>query len=214
MRLLMACWRSAAARCTPVMCVKLVLGLWQDGFTWGAVGEDVGSSVLVWGAVSLVWAAVGYLTLARLARGAGVELSVRALDERQIHSLRTVGVRDGWQERVRGELTASDRAFLVAERGREEIRFRWRPGRVDRSVWGSLAFDAGSGTVQLDIRDGEGNSGVAGLRKGASFVAVCQIARVVAPAGVAGDGARKRGGGPAMAPAGDRGADHEWSPTG
>lgn len=210
----MACWRSAAAQCTPVMCVKLVLDLWRDGFTWGAVGEDVVSSVLVWGAVSLVWAAVGCLKLAKLARGAGVELSVRALDERQIRSLRTVGVSDGWQERVRDELTASDRAFLVAERGREEISFRWRPGRVDRSVWGSLAFGADSGTVLLDIRDGEGNSGVAGLRKGASFVAVCQIARVVASAGVEGDRARKRGGGSAMAPAGDRGADHEWPPTG
>lgn len=210
----MACWRSAAARCTPVMCVMLVFGLWQDGFTWGAVGEEVVSSVLVWGAVSLVWAAVGCLTLAKLARGAGVELSARALDERQIHSLRTTGVSDGWQERVRGELTASDRAFLVAERGREELRFRWRPGRLDRSVWGSLAFDADSGTALLDIRDGEGNSGVAGLRKGASFVAVCQTARVVGLAGIERDEARKRGGGSAMAPAGDRGADHGWSPTG
>jgi hypothetical protein len=130
--------------------------------------------------VSLATAAIGVLLLRRRARGVGVPLSAGALDERQTHLLRTAPVSDGWQERIRGELTASDRAFLVAdvaEKGREEIHFRWRPGRSDRSVWGSMTFDAASGTVLLDVHDGEGLLGVAGLGKGASFVAVCQIAR-------------------------------------
>ncbi|MFJ1610474.1 hypothetical protein ACIOHS_45300 [Streptomyces sp. NPDC088253] len=91
---------------------------------------------------------------------------------------RPVPASDGWQERVREKPAASERAFLVAEKGHEEIRFRWRPGRGNQSVWGSMSFDAPSGDVVLDVRDGEGLLGVAGLGKGASFAAVCQIAGV------------------------------------
>jgi hypothetical protein len=58
-------------------------------------------------------------------------------------------------ERVRDQLRASERAFLIAGKGREEIRFRWRPGRGDRSVWGSMAFDATSGDVRLDVATGK-----------------------------------------------------------
>jgi hypothetical protein len=84
-----------------------------------------------------------------------------------------VPVSDGWQERVREKLAASERAFLVAEKGQEEIHFRWRPGWGKQSVWGSMSFDAPSGDV---VRDGEGLLGVAGLGKGSSFAAVCQTA--------------------------------------
>ncbi|MEU9289622.1 hypothetical protein AB0D57_34475 [Streptomyces sp. NPDC048275] len=178
LRLLMGCWRSAVVLCGPLVGTQLIIALWQDGFSWASLGEDVGSSLLAWGVVSLVWAALGWLSLRRRARGAGLEFSAQVLKERQTHLLRPAAVADGWLERVRSELTASERVFLVAEKGQEEIRFRWRPGRSESSVWGSLVFDAGSGTVLLDLRDGEGNWGVAGLRRGASFVAVCQIARV------------------------------------
>ncbi|MFJ5267586.1 hypothetical protein [Streptomyces sp. NPDC088358] len=85
-------------------------------------------------------------------------------------------VPDGWQERVREELAASERAFVVAGTGREGIHFRWRPGRGKQSVRGSMSFDVPSGDVVLDVREGEGLLGVAGLGRGSSFAAVCQIA--------------------------------------
>lgn len=43
-------------------------------------------------------------------------------------------------------------------------------------MYGSLAFDPATGTVLVDLRDGEGHLGVAGLRRGTAFVAVCQVA--------------------------------------
>jgi len=179
MRLLMMCWRTAAARCVPLAVTQLLIVLLDEEFTWGAAGEEAANSLLAWMVVSLAAAALGVLVLRRRARAAGVGLSAGALDERQTHVLRAVPVSDGWQERVRDQLTASERAFLVAEKGREEIHFRWRPGCGDRSVWGSMAFDATAGDVLLDVRDGEGVLGVAGLGKGASIAAVCQIARTV-----------------------------------
>jgi hypothetical protein len=39
-----------------------------------------------------------------------------------------------------------------------------------------MSFDTPSGEAVLDVRDGEGLLGVAGLGKGYSFAAVCQIA--------------------------------------
>ncbi|MFI6486440.1 hypothetical protein [Streptomyces sp. NPDC050564] len=119
--------------------------------------------------MSLAGAALAVLSLRGRARGAGVPLSAEALDEHQRHVLRAMPLSEGWQERVRDQLTACERAFLVAEKGREEIHFRWRPGRGDRSVWGSMAFDATSGDVRLDVRDREGLLGVAGLGKGSAF---------------------------------------------
>ncbi|MFF3405976.1 hypothetical protein ACFYW8_07130 [Streptomyces sp. NPDC002742] len=148
----------------------------NDGFTWETVGETVLFKPLVWGILSLGLAAFAVRSLRRRARAAGIALSVGALDERQTHVLRPVSFSDGWQERVREELVASERAFLVVGNFREEIRFRWRPGWGDQSVRGVMSFDALSGDVVLDVRDGEGLLGVAGLGKGASFTAVCQIA--------------------------------------
>ncbi|MFD4410097.1 MULTISPECIES: hypothetical protein [unclassified Streptomyces] len=177
MRLLMACWGTAAGRCVPLAGAQLAIALWQDGFTWGALRQQTASALLAWGAVALAVAVIGSLSLRKRARRAGVPLSVEALDERQTHLLRAAPVADGWQQRVRDELTASERVFLVAEKGREELHFRWRPGRGGQSVWGTMAFDATSGDVCLDVRDEEGLLGVAGLGKGASFAAVCQIAR-------------------------------------
>lgn len=179
MRLLMACWRTAAVRCVPLAVTQVLIALLDEEFTWGAAGEEVAGALVAWTVVSLAGAALGVLVLRKRARAARVELSAGALDERQTHVLRAVPVSDGWQERVRDELKASERVFLVAERGHEEIHFRWRPGRGDRSVWGTMAFDATAGDVLLDVHDGEGALGVAGLGKGASFAAVCQIARTV-----------------------------------
>ncbi|WP_369246643.1 hypothetical protein [Streptomyces sp. R41] len=177
MRLLLACWRTVVGRLLPLAVTQLLIVLWQDGFTWASLGKQLASGLPAWGVVSLVAAAIGFLALGRRARASGLALSAGALDERQTHVLRAMPVSEGWQERVRDRLTASERAFLVAEKGREEIHFRWRPGRGDQSVWGSMAFDATSGDVRLDVRDGEGLLGVAGLGKGSAFAAVCQIAR-------------------------------------
>ncbi|MET7777804.1 hypothetical protein ABZU94_22270 [Streptomyces mirabilis] len=176
MKLLMACWRAAAAKCVPLALTMMFIDLVNDGFTWDSVSDEVVFRPLTWGIITLAVAAVGVWSLRRRAGAVGIPLSVEALDDRQTHVLRPVPVSDGWRERVSEELAASKRAFLVAEKGHEEVHFRWRPGRGKQSVWGSMSFDAPSGEVVLDVRDGEGLLGVAGLGKGSSFTAVCQIA--------------------------------------
>ncbi|MER5475287.1 hypothetical protein, partial [Streptomyces sp. NPDC002685] len=177
-RLLMACWGTVAGRCVPLVAVQLFFALPDGDFAWPAAGRETADVLLAWTVVSFVGAALGVLVLRRRARASGLTLSADALGVRQTHLLRPMSLGVGWQERVRGELVGSRRAFLVAERGQEEIHFRWRPGRGDRSVWGSLAFDPAAGTVLLDVRDQEGLLGVAGLGKGSAFAAACQIARV------------------------------------
>ncbi|WP_405887808.1 hypothetical protein OG762_14860 [Streptomyces sp. NBC_01136] len=176
-KLLMACWRAAAAKCVSLALTMMFIDLVNDGFTWESVSHEVVFSPLVWGILTLPVAVLGVWSLRRRAGAAGIALSASALDDRQTHVLRPVPVSDGWQDRVRDELAAAERAFFVAEKGDEEIHFRWRPGRGKQSVWGSMSFDAPSGDVVLDVRDEEGLLGVAGLGKGVSFVAVCQIAR-------------------------------------
>jgi hypothetical protein len=175
-KLLTACWRAAVARYAPMALALTVIDFVSDGFTWDSVREAVGVVLLVLAVLSLGAAAFAVRSLRQRARAAGIALSAGALDDRQTHVLRPVLLSDGWQERVREELMASERSFLVAEKGREEIHFRWRPWRGEESVWGSMSFDAPSGGVVLDVRDGEGLRGVVGLGKGSVFAAVCQIA--------------------------------------
>ncbi|MFJ3665201.1 hypothetical protein ACIPSE_01975 [Streptomyces sp. NPDC090106] len=172
MKLLLTCWWHFAGYLLPPMAVVFLMNLLDEGFS----GGDLGGMLVGWGGVSLCAAVLAVVLLRRRARGAGIVLTVGALADRQIRLLRARDPGDGWQTRVRDRLAAGERASLVAEKGREEIWFRWRPGRSDRSVWGSLAFDADAGTVVLDLRDGERLLGVAGLRRGAAFTALCQVA--------------------------------------
>lgn len=175
-KLLMVCWRVAAAQCVPLALIMTFIDLVNDGLTWDSVSGELVFTPLTWGILTFAVAVGGVWSLRRRAGATGIPLSVEALDDRQTHVLRPVPVSDGWQERVREKLAASERVFLVAEKGQEEIHFRWRPGWGKQSVWGSMSFDAPSGDVVLDVRDGEGLLGVAGLGKGSSFAAVCQIA--------------------------------------
>ncbi|AZP17759.1 hypothetical protein ACIGMX_21395 [Streptomyces aquilus] len=193
MKLLLACWRAAVAVQSPLMVVQLLAGLVDDGFTWGNLGRSLVIAPLTWGTVSLLWAVLVWAWLRRRSRTAGLAFSVHVLDDRQTHPLRSADVSDGWQQRIRDRLTSSDRAFLIAGKGQEiagkgqeEVRFLWRPGRrADHSVHGSLSFDAASGTVLVDLREGDHHLGVAGLRKGTSYVAVCQVARQLGLRGTA-----------------------------
>ncbi|OPG08344.1 hypothetical protein B1R27_10155 [Streptomyces sp. GKU 895] len=186
MRLLLACWRAAVTVQSPLMVVQLAAGLADDGFTWSNLGRHLVTALLVWGTLGLLWAALVGAWLRRRSRTAGLPFSERALDDRQTHLLRPAEVSDGWQRRTRDRLTSSDRAFLIAGKGEEEVRFLWRPGRrADHSVHGSLSFDAAAGTVLVDLREGDHHLGVAGLRKGTSYVAMCQVARALELRGTA-----------------------------
>ncbi|SNX58510.1 hypothetical protein SAMN06272735_3006 [Streptomyces sp. TLI_55] len=185
MKLLLACWRAAVDIQSPLMVVQLLVGLVDDGFTWSNLGRELVTALLTWGTLSLLWAVLVWAWLRRRSRTAGLAFSAHVLDERQSHLLRSADLSDGWQQRIRDRLTSSDRAFLIAgkgpeiaDKGQEEVRFLWRPGRrADDSVHGSLSFDAAAGTVRVDLREGERHLGVAGLRKGTSYVAMCQVAR-------------------------------------
>ncbi|MFF5492268.1 hypothetical protein [Streptomyces aquilus] len=178
MKLLLACWRATVAVQSPLMVVQVLAGLVDDGFTWGNLGRELVTALLAWGTVSLLWAVLAWAWLRRRSRTAGLAFSEHVLDDRQTHLLRSADPSDGWQQRIRDRLTSSDRAFLVADKGQADIRFLWRPGRrADHSVHGSLSFDAASATVLVDLREGDHHLGVAGLRKGTSYVAMCQVAR-------------------------------------
>jgi hypothetical protein len=136
----------------------------------------------VWAVVSAVWAVMAWLLLRRRARTAGITLTPEALADRQTHQLRALRPSVGWSDRMRTELKASDRASVTAEKGREEIWFHWRPGRRRHTVWGSIAFDETAGTVRLDLREEEASGGL-GVARGASFVALCQLAGGVGAGG-------------------------------
>lgn len=173
-RVLVGCWRDAAGVFAAVLGTVEILrvALGQDGVTWSGAGEDV----VLWAAASVVWAVVTSLLLRRRSRTAGVALTSTALADRQTRQLRALRPSVGWSGRMGAELKASDRVAVTAEKGREEIWFRWRPGRHGHTVWGSITFDEPSGTVLLDLREGEAYTGISGVRRGASFVALCQLA--------------------------------------
>jgi hypothetical protein len=175
-----ACWRAGVAYLGPTMILLLLTSLWDDLSSWSVMAEDVVGWLLVWGIFSLGWAAVAWLLLRRRARAAGVRLDSEVFEERQTHLLWTPEADEGRLDGVRARLAACKRAFLVLEPAADEVTFRWRPGRhKDHSVRASLTFDAVSGTVLVEVKGGDGHLGVAGLRKGAAFLAVCQIARAL-----------------------------------
>ncbi|WP_159038148.1 hypothetical protein [Streptomyces sp. WM6386] len=171
------CWRASATFFGPLMILPVLLSLWDDHSSWSAVGQGVLASLAAWGAVSFAWAVVAWLLLKRRARAAGIRLDSGAFEERQTHLLRSD---EGGKDQVRVRLPACERAFLVLEPAADEVTFRWRPGRrSDHSVRASLTLDAVAGTVLVDVKGGDGHTGVAGLRKGTAFLAVCQIARTL-----------------------------------
>ena len=174
------CWREAACAVAVPVVIRAGFELWdRGGIAWSTAGELAAT----WAAASVVWAVVAWLSLRHRARGSGLTLTPDALAARQTRQLRVLRPSVGWSDRMRTELKASDRASVTAEKGREEIWFHWRPGWRRRTVWGSIAFDEVSGTVVLDLRDEEM---AGGLRKGASFVAMCQVAGVLGLVGVEG----------------------------
>ncbi|MEV8538941.1 hypothetical protein [Streptomyces sp. NPDC051572] len=173
MRVLVGCWREAACVVAVPVVIRVGFELWdRGGLAWSAAGELAAT----WAAASVVWAAVAWLSLRHRARRSGITLTPDALAARQTRQLRVLRPSVGWSDRMRMELRASDRAAVTAEKGREKIWFHWRPGRRSRTVWGSIAFDEVSGTVLLDLRAGAAHTGSSGLRRGASFVALCQVA--------------------------------------
>ncbi|MET7570818.1 hypothetical protein ABZT04_20310 [Streptomyces sp. NPDC005492] len=176
MRVLVGCWRAAVSLIVGIAVLQVFVDIWDEG---GFVWSDAGKDSVAWSACTVVWAAVAWLSLRHRSRAAGVPLAPEALADRQTHQLRVLRPSEGWPDRMLAELKASDRVVVTAEKGREEIWFRWRLGRRRNMVWGSIAFDDASGAVLLDMREEEGAMGVAGLRKGAAFVAVCQIAGVL-----------------------------------
>ncbi|TQE38499.1 hypothetical protein Sipo8835_05195 [Streptomyces ipomoeae] len=107
---------------------------------------------------------------------AGVRLRAGALDERQTHSFRPATAKDVWREGLHDELRSSARAFNIGADGDAELSFRWRPGRAKNSVRATLTLNGASGTVVLDVREGDCCTGAAGIRKGAAFIVLCQIA--------------------------------------
>ncbi|MFI6404523.1 hypothetical protein [Streptomyces sp. NPDC050548] len=173
MKVWAGCWREAAGVLAVPTVIQVGLRLWdQGGAAWGTAAE----SLALWAAAGVVWATAAWLSLRHRARTSGITLTPDALTGRQTRQLRVLRPSVGWADRMRTELKESDRASVAAEKGREEIWFHWRPGLRRHTVWGSIIFDEPSGTVRLDLREGAVYTGVSGVRRGASFVALCQMA--------------------------------------
>ncbi|MFJ9242440.1 hypothetical protein [Streptomyces sp. NPDC101776] len=168
MKVWVGCWWEAVCALAVPMVIQVGFRLWDQGGDWGAVGEIAAT----WVAGTVVWAAVAWLSLRHRAHRSGIALASDALAAHQTRRLRVLRPSVG----LRAELKSSPRASVTAEKGREEIWFHWRPGRRNRTVWGSIAFDEGAGTVRLDLRASGVYTGSSGLRRGASFVALCQVA--------------------------------------
>lgn len=172
-RVLLGCWWDAACALAVPVVIQVGFELWdRGGLAWSAAGELAAT----WATVGVVLGAVAWLLLRHRARRSGITLTPDALAGRQTRQLRVLRPSVGWSDPMRAELKASYRASVTAEKGREEIWFHWRPGRGKRTVWGSIAFDEPSGTVVLDLRASGAYTGSSGLGRGASFVALCQVA--------------------------------------
>ncbi|MFJ9627814.1 hypothetical protein ACIQPR_16690 [Streptomyces sp. NPDC091280] len=179
MKVWVGCWREAAGALAVPALIQVGLRLWDRDLAWGAAIE----SAAAWAAVGAVWAAVTWLALRLRAHRSGITLAPDALATHQTRRLRVLRPSVGWPDRLRTELGSSDRAFVTAEKGREEIWFHWRPGRRNRTVWGSIAFEETTGTVRLDLRASGAYTGSSGLRQGAAFMALCQVAGELGLAG-------------------------------
>ena len=159
MRLLLLCWRSAMSRCTPLMIVQVVMTVWQDDFSWTGVLEKILAAAVAWGTVGLAVAMVAWLLLYRRARAAGIELSAQALDERQAHLLWETRPDEGGLDRVRERLTSSERAYLLLEPARDELTFRWRPGR--RADIAALMLDGNTEMMEVVFQPADDRIGPA-----------------------------------------------------
>ena len=174
MKVWLGCWREAAGALAVPAVIRIGFELWdRGGLGWGTAAEIT----TVWAVVGVVWATAAWLSLRHRARTSGITLTPDALTGRQTRQLRVPRPSVGWSDRMRTELKTSDRASVAAEKGSEEIWFHWRPGLRRHTVWGSITFDEPSGTVLVDLREGSVYTGVSGVRRGASFVALCQVAR-------------------------------------
>ncbi|MGW7420424.1 hypothetical protein ACWGJB_10225 [Streptomyces sp. NPDC054813] len=155
----------------PSMLVMWVLAFVNHGITWSAVGEAALLS-LTWWLLALLWAAWRTRSLVRVARGLGVEVSGSALDDIQAHTLTGVPL-----SRVRAGLGAARRASEI--RGGDPVDFRWRPFHSRAWAEGTVAYEDSTGQARVEVRAGKGLRGNVLLRRGAVFIALCQVVRTL-----------------------------------
>ncbi|WP_327315112.1 hypothetical protein [Streptomyces sp. NBC_01235] len=151
-RLVLACWRTALANCLPLMLIQLLMQLWDEGLGWDNVRSCLGIPS-AWAVICLVWAVVACLALARRARGTGLPVTLKALEETQVVTV------PGDLSRIRDALRAAERASDVVEAPDGDIAFLWRPLRGKGRVPGMLSRDEASGETRVEVRAGDGHRG-------------------------------------------------------
>ncbi|MFJ3302406.1 hypothetical protein ACIPSA_04660 [Streptomyces sp. NPDC086549] len=170
-RLLAALWRAALGHGVPLMLLQAVSSFIDDGVSWSTLYEVV-LLLPVYAVLAFVFAAFRTRSLARRARGTGIQVTVDALKDTQTHTLQGTPF-----PCIRAELSGAERAFAaVGADGGNPVLLRWRPFRFRMSVDASVTFDEASGEARLKVSAAEG---LPLLHHGAAFVALCQMVRSV-----------------------------------
>lgn len=167
-------WRLWTATMSGFVPLLITLGLSDflgEGLSRSSV-EDLGLTLLVWAALSLLAAFYVYAALVRRARGTGIPVTVDALRAAQERAFPA-----GEAERLRAGIAGSGRAYEVTgEAGAWD--FQWRPFRGRHAVSGSLTVDRSSGRARVLLRADQGLMGMPGQRMASAFVALCQVTRL------------------------------------
>ncbi|MEV7812110.1 hypothetical protein AB0P05_15385 [Streptomyces flaveolus] len=150
-RLVWRLWTATMSGFVPLLITVGLSDFPGEGLSRSSA-EDLGLTLLVWAALSLLAAFYVYAALVRRARGTGIPVTVDALR------------------------AAQERAFPAGEAGAWD--FQWRPFRGRHAVSGSLTVDRSSGRARVLLRADQGLMGMPGQRMATAFVALCQVTRL------------------------------------
>ncbi|MHB9861670.1 hypothetical protein [Streptomyces sp. YIM S03343] len=185
LRLLSALALIAFVDMAPGLAGPALLTFVDDGVSWSTMA-DAAVFLPIFALLSLVLAVCRAAALARRARDTGIPLTADALNVTQTHALQGVPF-----PHIRAELGSGKRGFAVAgANDGNRVLLRWRPFRTKTTVRVSVIFDEPSGEARMQVTATEGPNRTPLLRRGAAFVALCQIVRSVTPADGAGRAAK------------------------
>ena len=161
----------------PLLVLQAVLDFVNDGASWSTAADAV-MLLPAFALIVLVFAACRTAALAHRARGTGIPVTADALNTTQTHTFHGVPF-----DRIRADLSGGERAVaVVGAADGSRLQLRWLPFPSRKSVAVSVTFDEFSEEARVRVSAGESPLRTTLLRRGAAFVALCQIVRSVTAA--------------------------------